>query len=110
MGLGSINRALNDCAFEQNASLHQVTSTIDKGLVIDVEPFLLNGEKSYCYNENIAYQAGLRLLCEQLVVNNQLIVFWWLKCIRYLPRCLANPTITNTLLIDFRSLILALGP
>jgi methionyl-tRNA formyltransferase len=61
-GLGSIHRALKDRAFEQNATLHQVTSTIDKGRVFDVEPFLLNGAKSYCYNEDIAYQAGLRLL------------------------------------------------
>lgn len=61
-GLGSIDRALKDSALEQNATLHKVTTTIDEGQVYDVEPFRLNPIRSYCYNENVAYQAGLKLL------------------------------------------------
>jgi len=61
-GLGSIDRALKDNALEQNATLHQVTTTIDEGQLFDVEPFRLNSSRSYCQNEDIAYQAGLKLL------------------------------------------------
>lgn len=61
-GLGSIDRAIKNRAVEQNATLHQVTTTIDKGEVFDIEPFQLDIKKSYCANESIAYQAGLKLL------------------------------------------------
>lgn len=61
-GLGSIDRAIKDNAMEQNATLHQVTTTIDEGQVFDTEPFRLDPAKSYCHNEYIAYQAGLKLL------------------------------------------------
>jgi methionyl-tRNA formyltransferase len=61
-GIGSIDRALKDNALEQNATLHQVTTAIDEGQVFDVEPFQLSASKSYCHNEDVAYQAGLKLL------------------------------------------------
>ena len=61
-GLGSIDRALKDNALEQNATLHQVTTTIDEGQVFDLEPFHLDISKCYCHNEDVAYQAGLKLL------------------------------------------------
>lgn len=61
-GLGSIKRAIKNRALEQYATLHQVTTTIDKGEIFDLEPFYLDAQKSYCFNENIAYKAGLRLL------------------------------------------------
>ena len=61
-GLGSIARALKDGALEQNATFHQVTTTIDEGQVFDLEPFQLGLSRSYCQNEDIAYQAGLQLL------------------------------------------------
>lgn len=61
-GLGSIARALKDSALKQNATLHQVTTTIDEGQVFDLEPFRLSASRSYCQNEDIAYQAGLKLL------------------------------------------------
>jgi hypothetical protein len=61
-GLGSIDRAIKDKAVEQHATLHQVTTTIDRGKVFDLEPFYLDLKKSYCINENTAYKAGLRLL------------------------------------------------
>ena len=44
-GLGSIDRALKNKSFSQNATLHQVTTTIDKGKVYDTEPYLLNPKK-----------------------------------------------------------------
>jgi len=61
-GLGSIDRAIKDRAVEQNATLHQVTTTIDRGKVFDIESFRLDLSKNYCFNENIAYEAGLKLL------------------------------------------------
>ena len=61
-GLGSIHRAIKDRAISQNATLHQVTETIDNGEVFDFEPYELDLNKSYCFNENKAYRAGLRLL------------------------------------------------
>ena len=61
-GLGSIHRAIKESATSQNATLHQVTKTIDGGQVFDLEPYELDLNKSYCFNENTAYQAGLRLL------------------------------------------------
>lgn len=69
-GLGSINRALKDGSIHQNATLHQVTTTIDEGIVFDVEPYLLNTKRSYCYNENVAYEAGLKLLLRS--VNSEI--------------------------------------
>lgn len=61
-GLGSIYRAIRDNAIEQFATLHRVTTTIDEGEVFDIEPFRLDLENSYCFNEDIAYQAGIVLL------------------------------------------------
>ncbi len=61
-GLGSIQRAIKDRAISQNATLHRVTETIDDGEVFDLEPYELELNKSYCFNENKAYRAGLRLL------------------------------------------------
>ena len=68
-GLGSIDRALKDNAVNQNATLHQVTTTIDEGIVFDVEPFFLDTRKSYCYNENIAYEAGVKLLLRSVKLS-----------------------------------------
>ncbi|MFA7351316.1 MAG: formyltransferase family protein [Methylotenera sp.] len=65
-GLGSIDRAISDRSIYQNATLHQVTTTIDEGIVFDAEPYLLDIKKSYCHNENIAYEAGLRLLLRSI--------------------------------------------
>lgn len=61
-GIGSIQRALKDKHFIQQATLHQVTTTIDKGEVFDTNPYELNPNKSYFFNENIAYKSGLVLL------------------------------------------------
>lgn len=65
-GIGSINRALNDRAYDQFASLHTVTTNIDRGEVIDREPFTLNPQKSYFKNEGIAYDAAISLLLRSL--------------------------------------------
>ena len=61
-GLGTIQRALDDKDCEQNATLHIVTESIDKGRILDTEAYTLNLKKSYCENENTAYDAGTRLL------------------------------------------------
>lgn len=61
-GLGSIARALRDRAHDQCATLHEVTERIDAGRVLDTEPYALDSGRSYCWNENTAYDAGIRLL------------------------------------------------
>ena len=61
-GIGSIDRALKDKAYEQNASLHVITTRIDEGEVIDKEFFSLNPAVSYLENETIAYNAAILLL------------------------------------------------
>jgi hypothetical protein len=69
-GIGLIDRALKDNALEHNATLHQVTTTIDEGQVFDVEPFQLNASKSYCFNEDVAYQAALKLFYRTIGKND----------------------------------------
>jgi len=61
-GIGSIDRALRNKAFNQFASLHVVTTKIDEGEVIDKEHFVLDPEKSYFENERLAYDAAICLL------------------------------------------------
>lgn len=68
-GLGSIWKALEEGAIHQAACLHQVTTTIDEGEVFDREPYLLNLSKTYCWNENTAYEAGIRLLQRNITVT-----------------------------------------
>lgn len=68
-GIGSISRALDDNALEQSACLHVVTTTIDEGEVIDRESYNLMPHKQYHVNENIAYEAGTRLLLRTLTVD-----------------------------------------
>ena len=65
-GIGSIQKALRDEAFEQCASLHIVTSKIDDGEVVDTEDFILDPQSSYFQNESIAYQAAIKLLIRSL--------------------------------------------
>jgi methionyl-tRNA formyltransferase len=65
-GLGSIARALADKAYEQHATLHRVTARIDEGEVLAVEPYRLDARLSYRRNEEIAYEAGIRLLTREL--------------------------------------------
>ena len=61
-GLGSIDRALSDGVYRQEATLHQVTVSIDEGEIYDTEPFELRPNLGYTDNENLAYRAGLVLL------------------------------------------------
>lgn len=61
-GLGSIAKALQDGAYDQAASLHCVTESIDRGEVLDTEQYRLDPDLGYCANENLAYEAGIRLL------------------------------------------------
>lgn len=60
-GLASIRRALEDGAYDQVATLHRVTSSIDEGEEIATEPYRLDPNQSYFRNEEIAYTAGIAL-------------------------------------------------
>lgn len=68
-GIGSISRALRDKALDQAACLHIVTKTIDEGEVVDHELYSLVLCNPYHVNENIAYEAGIRLLMRTLTVD-----------------------------------------
>ncbi len=61
-GLGVLQRAINDKAWEQNSTLHIVSTAIDEGEVLDVEPYTLHPDNSYYANEEVAYAAGAKLL------------------------------------------------
>ncbi|MBI82899.1 MAG: hypothetical protein CMJ81_06865 [Planctomycetaceae bacterium] len=65
-GLGVVARALKDGAYDQEATMHQVTSRIDEGPVMAVEPYRLDPACSYRENEDRAYDAGIRLLQREL--------------------------------------------
>jgi len=75
-GIGSIHRAIQSGAYSQFASLHVITSRIDKGQVLDFEEYNLDPYLSYCNNEMKAYQAGKKLLLRtiesDLLPNNKL--------------------------------------
>ncbi len=60
-GIGVIDRALMDEAYNQEATLHIITERIDEGEVLAVEPYQLNSSSSYKENENFAYDAGIKL-------------------------------------------------
>jgi len=68
-GIGSINKALESNAYDQNACLHVVTSRIDEGRVLDKENYTLDPSGSYCSNEAIAYKAAETLLIRSLKEN-----------------------------------------
>ena len=61
-GLGSIQRALNVGKFAQAATHHKVTTRIDEGEVLGLEPYTLSPCASYRENEDAAYRAGIVLL------------------------------------------------
>jgi methionyl-tRNA formyltransferase len=65
-GIGSIDRAIKDKAYEQFASLHVVTTRIDEGEVIDRVAYRLNPSCSYCQNEGFAYLAAQQLLLKTI--------------------------------------------
>ena len=69
-GLCSLWRALRDEAFDQEASLHAITTTIDDpSTLFATEPFRLDPGRSYRENENLAYDVGARLLARELSRN-----------------------------------------
>ena len=65
-GIGSIQKALKDGAYEQFASLHEVTDRIDQGELVDTEKFVLRANSSYAENEKIAYGASINLLLRNI--------------------------------------------
>ena len=60
-GIGVLDRALNDKAYKQEATLHIITERIDDGEIVAVEPYELKKNISYKENEEIAYDAGTKL-------------------------------------------------
>lgn len=69
-GIGTISKALRARDYDQEATLHVVTSRIDEGDVLSVCPFRLSPGRSYAANEEIAYGAGLKLLSEYLASSS----------------------------------------
>ena len=65
-GLGAIDKAIKRESLCQAACLYKISSTIDDGIILSEKRYLLNLKKSYFFNENIAYQAGLDLLSETI--------------------------------------------
>lgn len=65
-GLGAIPRALEANDLAQNATLHVVTDEIDKGEIIETVGYNLDPKLSYRSNEDIAYDAGIKLLANRL--------------------------------------------
>lgn len=65
-GLASIRRALEDGALDQSATLHRVTERIDDGNVLRTLPYRLDPDKSYTWNEALAYETGIRLAIDVL--------------------------------------------
>ena len=60
-GIGVLDRALNNKAYKQEATLHIITERIDDGEIVAVEPYELKKNISYKANEEIAYSAGTQL-------------------------------------------------
>jgi methionyl-tRNA formyltransferase len=65
-GLGSIRRALEDKTWDQEATLHRVEASIDSGEVLRTVKYSLDPRRSYGQNEDLAYEAGIHLLLEEL--------------------------------------------
>ena len=69
-GIGSINRALKDEAFDQFACFHRVTNKIDDGEVVDKESYTLSPDEPYYVNEDIAYEAATCLLLRNVELKS----------------------------------------
>lgn len=66
-GIGSIDRALKDGAYNQCACLHKVTVSIDGGEMVDRLEYQLNPKFSYSQNELLAYLTAQKLLLKTLM-------------------------------------------
>ena len=71
-GIGSILKSLRDQCYEQNACLHEMLPEIDKGRVIYKEPYTLSKESSLLTNEDLAYEAGIKILLK--IEKNQMLI------------------------------------
>ena len=65
-GLGAVGRALDEKDYDQCATMHHVTNKIDAGEVVVIEPYSLDPARSYCDNEDTAYEAGIQLILRVL--------------------------------------------
>lgn len=68
-GLGAICKAIKDGVYDQVATMHKMTQKIDAGDIVATKPYHLGKGLSFRKNEEIAYEAGIRLLCEYLKIT-----------------------------------------
>ena len=68
-GLGAIARAIEDKAYHQCATMHRIIKKIDAGEILATMPYMMKKENSYRENEDIAYDAGIRLILIELGLN-----------------------------------------
>jgi methionyl-tRNA formyltransferase len=61
-GLGTIQKAIDDQAWNQCVTLHEVEIKIDSGRTLDTEPYIISKDLSYYQSEEIAYASGRILL------------------------------------------------
>ena len=66
-GICSIFRAIEDKAYRQEATMHTVTTTIDDANdILATEPYYVDSKRNYKYNEDLAYQAGIKLIIKKI--------------------------------------------
>jgi methionyl-tRNA formyltransferase len=65
-GLGALLHALGKRDLDQHATLYRIDGRIDQGEIIDTEPYRLSPCLSYQENEDVACEAGIRLLLRVL--------------------------------------------
>ena len=71
-GIGSIDRALKNRDLNQNATLYFITAKIDDGEIVATKQYVMDSSKSFLQNEDIAYEAGIQLLIDELKTINGL--------------------------------------
>lgn len=64
-GLASIARAIENGDYSQHAVMHKLTEKIDDGKIIATELYKMEERNSYLKNEDIAYEAGIKLLLKE---------------------------------------------
>lgn len=65
-GLAAIARALENKDYMQSATMHLITEKIDSGDIIRQKDYELKKNEPYWKNENIAYDAGIDTLLDEI--------------------------------------------
>lgn len=60
------NEPCDEIDVDQSATLHRVTERIDDGNVLRTLPYRLGPDKSYTWNQALAYETGIRLAIDVL--------------------------------------------